>query len=263
MADLSTKYMGLELRSPLVVASCTLTADPDKAAALEAAGAGALVMKSIFEEQVRADVADMYEDLDSLMHPEAFEYLSADLPMQLGPEKYLQRIAEVKAAVGVPLIASVNCSIRTQWISFAERIQGAGADAIELNIYDIPDDPDQPGAEVERKHLDLVTAIKKAVSVPVAVKIGPYYSSLLEFARRLAGVEVDAIVLFNRFFQPDIDVDTLKLKTGINFSRPEDIRVPLRWIAMLRDPVVGRDLAGCPRRRQHRAGVLGALSERR
>jgi dihydroorotate dehydrogenase (fumarate) len=237
MGDLSTTYMGLKLSNPLVVGSSTLTILPDKVKALEDAGAGAVVLKSIFEEQVRADVADAYEDLDAGMHPEAYEYLRADLPMQLGPEKYLERVAAIKTSVSIPVIASINCVTRTRWTAFAQRIADAGADAIELNVYDIPDDPDMPGAEVERRHLDLVQAVKTAVKIPVAVKIGPSYSSLLDFTRRLSSLGADAIVMFNRFFQPDVDVDTLALRDAVSYSREEDILLPLRWTALVRSQV--------------------------
>lgn len=237
MADLSTKYMGLALKNPLIIASSTLTIEPNKIKALEAAGAAAVVLKSIFEEQIRADVAGDYDGLEGRAHPEALQYLRADLPMRLGPTKYLERVKAIKKAVSIPVIASLNCTTRARWTSFAEDIQRAGADAIELNIYDIPDDPDTPGGDVEMRHLDLVKAVKSVVKVPVAVKIGPYYSSLLDFARRVSRSGADAIVMFNRFFQPDIDTATLELKSHLVLSRPEDILLPLRWVAIVRDEV--------------------------
>jgi len=242
MADLRTTYMGLEMANPLLVASCTLTIRPERVKALAEAGAGGVVLKSIFEEQIRADVAESYEDLDGGMHPEACEYLRADLPMQMGPKQYLDRIKEIKAAVTIPVIASVNCVTPARWEEFAKRIEAAGADAIELNIYDIPDNPDTPGAEVERRHLDLLKQVKAAVDIPVAVKIGPYYSSLPDFTRRLSRLGADAIVMFNRFFQPDIDLEALALKASLELSRPEDILLPLRWVAIVRE-LVSADLA--------------------
>ena len=237
MADLATTYMGLKLKNPVIVGSSTHTITPESVKPLEEAGAAAVVLKSIFEEQIRADVADVYEDLDGRMHPEAYQYLTADLPMQIGPRKYLDRLREIKAAVAIPVIASINCVTPARWTDFAGDIQAAGADAIELNVYDIPDDPDTPGADVERRHLELLKAVKEVVKIPVAVKIGPYYSSLLDFARALARVGADAIVMFNRFFQPDIDVEAVALKSSVNLSRPQDIRLPLRWVAMIRDQV--------------------------
>ncbi len=237
MPELATKYMGLNLLNPVIVGSSTLTITPEKVKALEQAGAGAVVLKSIFEEQIRADVDGVYEELDGAVHPEALAYLRADLPMRLGPKVYLERVRDIKAAVSIPVIASLNCTTRARWTAFAQDVERAGADALELNIYDIPDDPDTPGGEVERKHLDLVQAVKAAVGVPVAVKIGPFYSSLLDFTRRLSRFGADAIVMFNRFFQPDIDTDSLELKSKIALSRAEDILLPLRWVALVRNQV--------------------------
>lgn len=242
MADLKTTYMGLEMANPLLVASCTLTIRPEKVKALADAGAGGVVLKSIFEEQIRADVAETYADLDGGMHPEAYQYVRADLPMRLGPRQYLERVEKIKAAVTIPVIASLNCVTRARWEDFARQVESAGADAIELNIYDIPDDPDTPGQEVERRHLDLATSVKGAVGIPVAVKIGPCYSSIPAFTRKLSRLGADAIVMFNRFFQPDIDLDALALKDSLNLSRAEDILLPLRWVAIVRE-LVSADLS--------------------
>ena len=237
MPDLSTTYMGLKLRNPIIVGSSTHTISPAGVKALENAGAGAVVLKSIFEEQVRVDVADMYDDLENDMHAEALDYLRADLPMRVGPQVYLDRIRRIKEAVGIPVIASINCVTPAKWVTFAREIQAAGADGLELNVYDIPDDESVPGQAVEQRHLDLVKAVMGELDVPVAVKIGCFYSSLMNFTHRLSQLGVGAIVMFNRFFQPDVDVETLELKTDINLSRPEDIRLPLRWTAIVRDQV--------------------------
>jgi len=237
MADLSTDYMGLKLRNPIVVGSSTHTIRLDSVRALVDAGAGAVVLKSIFEEQIRVDVAGMYADLEGSMHPEAYDYLRADLPMRIGPETYLDRIRETKRTVDVPVIASINCVGAAEWVAFARKIQAAGADGLELNVYDIPDSPDVTGEAVERRHLDLVARIKAEVEIPVAAKIGPFYSSILNFAQRLSDLGVGAVVMFNRFFQPDIDVEKLELKSDVNLSRPEDMRLPLRWVAIVRDAV--------------------------
>lgn len=237
MPDLSVSYMGLKLRNPLIVGSSTLTFSPERAKALEASGAAAVVLKSIFEEQIRAEVAQAYTDLEDQMHTEAYEYLRADLPMQLGPEKYLDRLCRIRDACTIPVIASINCVAADQWVSFARKVEASGASGLELNVYDVPDDPAVSGAEVEQRHLDLVSAILGEVKIPVAVKLGPYYSSMLNFAKRLAALRPAALVLFNRFFQPDVDVEALALKSGPNLSCPEDIRLPLRWIAILREYV--------------------------
>jgi len=237
MPDLKTTYMGLELSNPVIAGSSTHTITADKVKALEAAGVGAVVLKSIFEEQIRSDVSGMVESLQGDQHAEAYEYLRADYPMQIGPEKYLDRVRSIKAVTSIPIIASVNCIDADRWVTFARKIEAAGADAIELNVYDIPQDGEITSADVEQRHLDLVAAVAGELNIPIAVKIGPYYSSMANFVQRLAALDIQAIVMFNRFFQPDIDIDTLALKSGINFSRADDIRLPVRWIAMLRNRV--------------------------
>ncbi len=237
MPDLKTTYMGLELSNPVIAGSSTHTITADKVKALEAAGVGAVVLKSIFEEQIRSDVSGMVESLHGDQHAEAYEYLRADYPMQIGPEKYLDRVRSIKAVSSIPIIASVNCIDADRWVTFARKIEAAGADAIELNVYDIPQDDETTSADVEQRHLDLVATVAGELNIPIAVKIGPYYSSMANFVQRLAALDIQAIVMFNRFFQPDIDIDTLALKSGINFSRADDIRLPVRWIAMLRNRV--------------------------
>ena len=237
MADLSTRYLGMDLRNPLIVGSCTHTISPARVQALAEQGAGAVVLKSIFEEQILSEVESMVEALEQQPQGEAYDYLRADLPMQLGPQTYLDRIREIKDTVDIPVIASINCVSPRRWVDFGKKVEAAGADAIELNIYDIPDNPETAGSDVEQRHVATAATLKQAVNIPVAVKIGPFYSSLLNFARRLAESEVDAIVLFNRFFQPDINTDTLRLESRVNFSRPDDILLPLRWLAILRDQV--------------------------
>lgn len=235
MSDLKTTYMGLTLCNPVIAGSSTHTISVDKIKALEEAGVGAVVLKSIFEEQIRADVAEMEESLRNDMHAEAYEYLRADYAMQVGPEKYLDRIREIKAAVSIPIIASVNCINPDRWVTFARKIEDAGADGIELNLYDLPDDSGVTSAEVEQRHLDMVAAVSKELTIPVAVKISPYYSSIPNFVKSLSKLDIQGIVMFNRFFQPDIDINKLQLKAGINFSQEDDIRLPVRWIALLRN----------------------------
>jgi len=237
MPDLKTTYMGLSLSNPLIAGSSTQTITAERVKALEAVGIGAVVLKSVFEEQIRADVADMVDSLQGDQHAEAYEYLRADYPMQIGPEKYLDRIREIKAAVRIPVIASVNCIDADRWIQFAKKIEAAGADGIELNVYDVPRSAEVAAADIEARHLNLVAAVSGELRIPVAVKISPFYSSIPNFVTRLAALDIAAIVLFNRFFQPDIDIHKLALKSGINFSRPDDVRLPVGWIAMLRNRV--------------------------
>ena len=237
MTDISTTYMGLELRNPVIVGSSTHTITPEKVEKLAAAGAGAVVLKSLFEEQIRVDVSDMYGALEDAMHPEAYEYLSADLPMQLGPQTYLDRIEAIKAAVDIPVLASLNCISGTQWTSFARKVQAAGADAVEVNLYDIPDDPELSAEAVETRHLETFRTVKAELDIPVAVKLSPFYTALMDLALKLDQAGAAGLVLFNRFFQPDIDIDKLQISSAINLSRPDDIRLPLRWIALLRQHV--------------------------
>lgn len=237
MPNLATRYLGLQLDNPIVASASPITFTVKGVRDLQDAGIGAIVMRSIFEEQIRADVSSMYEALEADMSPHALAYLNADLPMQLGPERYLDRVRAIRKEARVPLIASVNCINPAQWVSFARKIQATGVDAIELNVYDIPDDPFEPGSAIEDRHLRLVEAVLKQVTIPVAVKISPYYSSPLNFAKRLEKLGVAGLVLFNRFFQPDIDIEKLTLRNTPNLSRPESVRLPMRWVAILRHTV--------------------------
>lgn len=234
MANLQTSYLGLELRNPLVASSSPLTGSVEQARLLAAAGVGAVVMRSIFEEQIRAEVAGMYEALEESGTSAAIDYLRADLPMRLGPEKYIDSLKAMVAELNVPVIASINCTHPDQWIRFARKIEHAGASALELNVYDIPVDPEVSSEDIETRHLDLVRAIEAEVKLPVAVKLSPYYSGMASFSRRLADLNVEGLVLFNRFLQPDIDIEQETLRYGINLSRREDVRLPLRWLAILR-----------------------------
>ncbi len=242
MADLKTNYMGLSLANPVIAGSSSRTITVDKIKALADAGVGAVVLKSIFEEQIRSDMAGVEESLLNSMHAEAYEYLRSDYAMRMGPEKYLERVREIKAAVSIPVIASLNCVNPDRWISFAQKVEATGVDGLELNIYDLPDAHDGGAADIEKRHLDMIEKVSAELTIPIAVKMSPYYSSIPDFVGRLDQLDIQAIVMFNRFFQPDIDIENLKLKSGINFSTPDDIRLPMRWIAMLRQ-CVSCDLA--------------------
>lgn len=237
MANLTVQYMGLSLSSPLVAASSPFTGKLDTIRALADAGIGAIVLRSIFEEQIRAEVQDMEDALDLDQHAEVYDYLRADLPMQIGPERYLQLIREAKQAVAVPIIASINCTSPGQWPAFAHKVEVAGADALELNVYDIPASGAEAGSALEQRHLDMVRAVCGIVKIPVAVKIGSQYSSIPHFVRQLDACGVKSVVLFNRFFQPQIDLDTLTLGKGVNLSHPGDAGVAVRWLAILRHMV--------------------------
>lgn len=235
MPDLTTTYLGLRLRTPVVAGACTHTASVAGARKLAEQGVGAIVLKSIFEEQIRADIVESETTLEAEtgMHAEVYDYLRAGLPMQLGPKAYLERIGEIKAAVDIPVIASLNCLQADRWLSYARQIAASGADALELNIYDIADWDAVDGQALEDRHVELATAVCRQVNIPVAVKLSPYYTALGDVAGRFDAVPVQGLVLFNRFLQPDIDISRQALASGINLSRPEDIRLPLRWTALL------------------------------
>ena len=237
MANLATRYLGLDLASPILAASSPFTGSVESIKRLELAGIGAVVLRSIFEEQIRADVAGMASSFDVQQHAEVYDYIRADLPMQLGPERYLQLIRDAKQAVGVPVIASINCLEPDQWTAFARKVEVAGADALELNVYDIPTGPALTGAALEARHLALVRSVCERVRIPVAVKIGPQYSSIPHMVQQLAASGAKGVVLFNRFYQPQIDLETQALKRGMNLSRSSDAGLVIRWLAILRNHV--------------------------
>lgn len=237
MANLSTTYLGLELKNPIIASSSPLTGTLSRARELEKAGVAAVVMRSVFEEQIRGEVAGMYEALEYGDTGVAYDYLRADLPMRLGPEKYVQDLKAMRNEMKIPIIASINCVNPDQWVVFARKLELAGADALELNVYDIPVDPSMSSEDVETRHLDLVRAIESEVKIPVTVKLSPYYSSPMTFARKLQALNIEGLVLFNRFLQPDIDIENEKIKYNVHFSHPDDLRLPLRWVAILRNAV--------------------------
>ncbi len=245
MPSLETNYLGLELKSPLVAGSCPLTSDPKAAAALAEAGVGALVVRSIFEEEIRAEMAAAYDDLADAGSAAALDYLRADLPMQLGPERYIEELKGLRKGLKIPVIASINCSTSDQWVKFARKIEAAGADALELNVYDIPSIPDLDSASIEQRHTALVAAVKAEISIPLVVKLSPYYTGLAHFAQRLDRLGVGGLVLFNRFLEPDIDIEKLELIHKGHRSTSEDMHLPLRWVAILRQQVECDLVLGC------------------
>lgn len=235
MANLKASYLGLELKNPLVVSSNPLTDSVASVARLEAAGAAAIVMRSIFEEQINADVAEMVESLEGDTSMAALEYLRADLPGQLGPEKYVEKLKAMRAAVQIPIIASINCVKAANWVSYAKKLERAGADAIELNLYHMPVDPDETAATVEARRLMLVKAILAEVNVPVTVKLSSHYTSLLAFARLLDAAGVRGMVLFNRFLQTRVNAETESIFYAPDYSSPNVLHSQLRWTAVIRD----------------------------
>lgn len=233
--DLSTTYLGLKLRSPLMPSACPLTRELDEIKRAEDAGAGAIVLPSVFEEQLKRES----EELDAMMEKgvesfaEALSYFPQIGEFRLGPDDYLEHIQKAKVATRLPVIASLNGTSVGGWTEYARKIQQAGADALELNIYYIPADPDLTGVEVEQTYLDILKGVKSAVSIPVSVKLSPYFSNMANMAKRLDAGGADGLVLFNRFYQPDIDLENLEVEHSILLSTPQARRLPLRWVAIL------------------------------
>ena len=233
--DLATRYMGLTLRNPLIASASPLNGDVTVLRALEDHGAGAVVLPSVFEEQIAAERRELEArtHVPAIGFAEAQSYFPNYDSYGFGTERYLDIVRRAKASIAIPVIASLNCTTDAGWVEYARGLQDAGADAIELNIYFIASDPAMTGHEVEQRHLDILAAVKASVSIPVAVKIGPYFSAVGDMARALAESGADALVLFNRFYQPDIDIATLRLSMDLELSTPAEIRLPLMWIAIL------------------------------
>jgi dihydroorotate dehydrogenase (fumarate) len=233
--DLSTTYLGLKLRSPLMPSACPLTRDLDEIKRAEDAGAGAIVLPSVFEEQLRREG----EELDAMLQQgtesfaESLSYFPQVGDFRLGPDDYLEHIQRAKAAIQIPVIASINGASVGGWTEYARKIEQAGADAVELNIYYIPTDPDLPGTEVENTYLEILRSVRKAVKVPVSVKLSPFFSNMANMATKLDAAGANGLVLFNRFYQPDIDLENLEVEHSILLSTPQARRLPLRWIAIL------------------------------
>jgi dihydroorotate dehydrogenase (fumarate) len=232
---LDTTYLGLRLASPLIASASPLTGDLDSLRELEEAGAAAIVLPSLFEEQIEREEVTLHDTLELGAHSygEALTYFPEMDDYNTGPSLYVEHVAAAKRALSVPVIASINGATPGGWVRYAELLQQAGADAIELNVYSVETDPYASAASVEDRTLRLVSQVRGAVTVPLAVKVGPYYTAFANFAQRLADARADGIVLFNRFLQPDIDLDTLTVKPELHLSGQEELRLPLRWVAIL------------------------------
>jgi dihydroorotate dehydrogenase (fumarate) len=235
MTDLATRYLGLELRSPLVASASPLSGTADGVRRLADGGVGAVVLPSLFEEQLRQqaarDAAVAGAGADSFA--ESLSYFPAAASADGGPDRYLSLLKRAAAAVDIPVIASLNGATTGGWTDYASALQDAGAAAIELNIYYLPGDPYFTGSDVERRHVEILTTVKAVVTVPVAVKLSPYFSSTGEMARRLDRAGADGLVLFNRFLQPDIDPETLTVTVRPGLSSQAEGRLPRAWIALL------------------------------
>lgn len=233
--NLTTRYMGLTLKNPMVASASPLSQSVDTIRQLEDHGASAVVMFSLFEEQIRHDTEALehFMSVGTDSFGEALSYFPVVDGCEVGPTQYLELLRKACSAVDIPIIASLNGTSDRGWIDFATLMQEAGAKGIELNIYYIPTGMHRTGAQIEEQYLDVVARVKSAVTIPVAVKVGPYFSSFAHMAGRLDRAGADALVLFNRFYQPDFDIEARTVVPSLTLSRPEEIRLPLLWIALL------------------------------
>lgn len=232
MADLAASYMGLKLRNPLIVASCSLGSSTEGVQRCADAGAGAVVLKSLFEEQIEAETKEIERHVWLAGHAEAYDYVRR-IGIETGARDYLNLVETAKKSVSVPVIASLNCITPQWWTDYAKRIEAAGADAIELNISILPSDPRHSSNDIEDLHYRILEGVKNSVRIPVAVKIGPYFTSMASVAQEFCNRGASALVLFNRFYQIDVNTDKLNLVPGYRFSIPEEISLSLRWISLL------------------------------
>jgi dihydroorotate dehydrogenase (fumarate) len=234
--DLRTTYLGLELRSPIVASASPLTGEPETARRLEDAGVGAIVLPSLFEEEILNDEIGLNRSLEagSGQFAEALEYFPTVDSLPNVGDRYLARLAKIKAQSSVPVIASLNAATSGGWVRYAALMQEAGADALELNLYRVAADPAKTASEMDAADLDLIATVKAAITIPLAVKLSPYYSAFANFARGAVDRGADGLVLFNRFYQPDLDLESLEVVSKVELSQSSELRLPLRWIAILR-----------------------------
>ncbi len=242
--DLKTKYLGMTLRSPIVVSASPLTEYIQNIKMMEDAGAGAVVLHSLFEEQIRLEQQELHYHTThgTESFAESLSYFPEPEEYKLGPEEYLEQIRKAKEAVKIPIIASLNGSTIGGWTEYAKEMEQAGADAIELNVYYIPTDMTLSGANVEQTYIDILRSVKSVIDVPVAIKLSPFFSNMANMAQRLDDAGANALVLFNRFYQPDIDLDEFEVKPNVILSTSHAMRLPMRWIAILKDKIAA-DLA--------------------
>jgi dihydroorotate dehydrogenase (fumarate) len=233
--DLSTTYLGLKLKNPLVASSSPMCEDVGNVRRIEDTGAGAVVLHSLFEEQIEheSDELDRFITEGSEISAESITHFPELTHRVMGPDAYLAHIVKCKQAVGIPVIASLNGTTKGGWMRYARQMEQAGADALELNIYYIPADPDVTGEQVEQRYVDLIKAIKAEVSIPVAVKLGPYFSSMANVAKKLDAAGADGLVLFNRFYQPDYDLEALEVVPNLILSNSHELLLRLHWIAVV------------------------------
>lgn len=233
--DISTNYLGLKLKSPIVPSAGPISQDIANIKAMEEAGAGAVVLYSLFEEQIEHEALEFYHHTTqhTESYAEALSYFPPPVDFRLGPEEYLEHIRKAKEAVDMPVIASINGKSLGGWIEYAKKMELAGADALELNVYRLATDIQKTSQDVEKEYLEIVKEVKAAINIPVAVKLGPFFTSTSWIASQLDKAGANGLVLFNRFYQPDIDLDQLEVVPNVLLSTPMDMRLPLRWIAIL------------------------------
>lgn len=235
--NLNTSYLGLKLNNPIIVSSSGLTKTLENLVSLEKAGAGAIVLKSLFEEQIRYEVATTIEDIgQGQLYPEADDYIK-NYAMHNHLDEYLRLVSDAKKSLSIPIIASVNCTSSNQWTSFAKKIEEAGADALELNIFILPSDPNLDSIKIEQTHYDIIRAVKKEISIPIAIKMGSNFSGLANFITKLSWEGINGLVLFNRFYSPDFDLNSFDIISANMLSSPQEISTSLRWTAIMSDKV--------------------------
>jgi len=233
--DLTTKYLGLELKNPVVPSASPLTQNLDSAKTLEDAGASAIVLHSLFEEQLTHESGELdhYLNYGTESFAEATSYFPEPEEFKLGPIEYLDLIADLKKSLDIPVIGSLNGISKGGWIEYAKNMEQAGADAVELNVYYIPTSIDVTSEEIENMYIDTLKAVKENVNIPVAIKLSPFFTTMANMAKRLDDAGADGLILFNRFYQPDFDLDELKVVPNLALSTNWELRLPLRWIAIL------------------------------
>lgn len=244
MTDLTTRYLGLDLRTPIVASASPLNGEPATARMVEDAGASAIVLPSLFEEEILHEEVELSRSLEagSEHFAEALDYFPDVGEYATAGDRYLAKLEAIKAQASVPVIASLNASSPGGWVRHAALIEQAGADALELNLYHVAADPARDAADMEGTDLEIIRAVRSTLGIPLSVKLSPNYSALANFAAAVVGTGVDGVVLFNRFYQPDLDLEALEVVSRVELSEPGELRLPLRWIAILR-PQVGPDVS--------------------
>jgi dihydroorotate dehydrogenase (fumarate) len=233
--DLSTTYLGLKLKHPIILGASPLTHDVDKAKQVAEAGAAAIVMHSLFEEQILLEhsAQQAHVETHENANAEATSFVPKPSAYSIGPDEYLELLSKVKAAVDIPVIGSLNGVTNSGWLDFAKRIQQAGADALELNVYSLPTNPKESGSTLESRTIEMVRTVKHKVTIPVTVKLSPFYTSPASFVAQLEHVGANGFAVFNRFYQPDIDVEQLEVKHTLELSTPAELLLRLRWLAVI------------------------------